>query len=799
MITVKSTINLANQSVPNVIPVVQGDTGRSILFTLADFTIPAGAIARYFITKPSGLAVYNDATIDGNTVLVDLTAQSIAEYGDCTGQVRIILGDDIVTSFEFILHVEPFRGIDAIESDTELNIFDQAIEEAVDDARERMEEAAEETIASIPEDYTALSNDVTALKLDFSYSENNIQRHDMIDGIMSNNPLKFEIGSIEFSSSGFNYTNLTNTVRTIQGYTIHLFPGDIIKLTDYSDAKYYVGWQRPTGIYNWNNGWLDSDYTVIEEGYYAIILRNKNAVTLDSIFGLLSLLEIYQQGNIVERIVNAETAIKILSINDGSTVDILSSFRSGYFSNDGNVVVNDEKLRALSDKIQTDIAIRLVPISYSYQVSVCKYTNNGVSISGWKNNIELSAGTVFRFVIRESLNSPYSDVTDFTSKIKVYSSTNETEYERERERINTIPITINNGFLSDRGVPTPPTDPSKQIYTDKIDVNKYRNLCLRVQYPESKVMWIAYAEYDSNGDFIDRVVLSRSDSSARSIYFDNLNVNDSARYISLTMWSYGYENILSVFDSSVEENRNYEIVSHKGYSAVAPEDTLPAYKLSKQMGYTYVETDVQFTADTPPVPVLIHNDTIDATSDGTGSVAEMTYNQLLQYDFGSWKNAKYAGTKIPTFDQFISLCKQLGLVPYIELKSYPTAEQCAILMNIVKKYGMQRHVKWFGRYKYLLQQILALDPGAEVGISDATLTQEMIADAVSIKTANNKVFLMANAGITDALAQSCADSDIPLGQWVIDGLGSINIHPYTSIILTNQTQFWRVFYYQNID
>lgn len=131
MLTVKSTINIAGQTVPEIIPVVQGDTGRSILFTLADFTIPNGATATFYIQKPSGAAVYNNATIDGNTVTVELTAQSIAEYGDNYGQVRIASNGEIVTSFEFILHVAEFRGIGATESTTEMNIFDQAVENAL--------------------------------------------------------------------------------------------------------------------------------------------------------------------------------------------------------------------------------------------------------------------------------------------------------------------------------------------------------------------------------------------------------------------------------------------------------------------------------------------------------------------------------------------------------------------------------------------------------------------------------------------------------------------------------------------
>lgn len=132
MLTVKSTINIAGQTVPNIIPAVQGDTGRTIEFTIADFTIPAGATATYYIQKPSGEAVYNAATISGNSVICNLTAQSLAEPLDNFGQVRIFSGDEVVTSFDFILHVEPFRGIEAIESTTEMNIFDEAVEQAIE-------------------------------------------------------------------------------------------------------------------------------------------------------------------------------------------------------------------------------------------------------------------------------------------------------------------------------------------------------------------------------------------------------------------------------------------------------------------------------------------------------------------------------------------------------------------------------------------------------------------------------------------------------------------------------------------
>lgn len=158
MLTIQSTINIAGQTVPQIIPVVQGDTGRSILFTLADFTIPQGSTATYYVQKPSGEAVYNAATIDGNTVLVELTAQSIIEHGDNYGQVRIENDGEVVTSFDFILLVKPFRGINATQSTTEMNIFDKAVEqasEAIDDAKDEALDEINQTTGNFAEAFSA--------------------------------------------------------------------------------------------------------------------------------------------------------------------------------------------------------------------------------------------------------------------------------------------------------------------------------------------------------------------------------------------------------------------------------------------------------------------------------------------------------------------------------------------------------------------------------------------------------------------------------------------------------------------
>src|SRR5699024_9300588 len=121
-------------------------------------------------------------------------------------------------------------------------------------------------------------------------------------------------------------------------------------------------------------------------------------------------------------------------------------------------------------------------------------------------------------------------------------------------------------------------------------------------------------------------------------------------------------------------NANIKAINHRGYMTYAPENTLPAYKKSKEMGYSYVETDVRWTLD--EVPVLLHDATLNRTgrnSDGTEiseviDISQINYEDTQVYDFGIFKGSEYAETKLPTFEEFIVLCKRLNLHPYIELK-----------------------------------------------------------------------------------------------------------------------------------
>ena len=93
------------------------------------------------------------------------------------------------------------------------------------------------------------------------------------------------------------------------------------------------------------------------------------------------------------------------------------------------------------------------------------------------------------------------------------------------------------------------------------------------------------------------------------------------------------------------------IISHRGANTYAPQNTIPAFKKSLEIGVDGFETDVHCTKDGKLI--ICHNYTVDETSNGTGKVEEMTFDELRKLDFGSYFSSEFAGTQLPTIDEFL--------------------------------------------------------------------------------------------------------------------------------------------------
>lgn len=253
-------------------------------------------------------------------------------------------------------------------------------------------------------------------------------------------------------------------------------------------------------------------------------------------------------------------------------------------------------------------------------------------------------------------------------------------------------------------------------------------------------------------------------------------------------------NIIDFGTSAMDYDKTVKAVAHRGFSSLAPENTLPAYKLAKEKGFAYVECDISFTSD--GVPMLLHDTTINRTSNGKGTLSQMTYEQVRQYDFGSWKSSAYAGTVIPTFTEFITLCRNLGLHPYIELKNNATYTEAQIqgLVDTVNELGMKGKVTWISFSSTYLGYVKAYDAEARLGYVANSVTSAVITTAQGLKTETNEVFVDSESR-TDAECTLCIDGGLPMETWTVDSTSTIiGMNPYITGVTSNSLIAGKILY-----
>ena len=107
-------------------------------------------------------------------------------------------------------------------------------------------------------------------------------------------------------------------------------------------------------------------------------------------------------------------------------------------------------------------------------------------------------------------------------------------------------------------------------------------------------------------------------------------------------------------------------VAHRGAGKLAPENTLAAFKLGASRGYRMFECDVKLSSD--GVPFLLHDDTLERTTNGQGVAGQLTWASLQELDAGSWHSAAHAGEPIPGLDSIAGYCISNGFDLNIEIK-----------------------------------------------------------------------------------------------------------------------------------
>jgi len=167
-----------------------------------------------------------------------------------------------------------------------------------------------------------------------------------------------------------------------------------------------------------------------------------------------------------------------------------------------------------------------------------------------------------------------------------------------------------------------------------------------------------------------------------------------------------------------------KFIAHRGLSSCAPENTIPSYEMAGKAGLWGAECDIQTTSD--GVWILMHDTTVDRTTNGTGNVYDLTLAQIkaLVVDGGN-AVAKYPNLRVPTLEEYLLTCKKFDIVPVIEIKSQAyTSTNYDDLLAIIRSSGFEENAIFISfdygilqearnRSKNVMVQFLAtLTPGA---------------------------------------------------------------------------------------
>lgn len=156
-----------------------------------------------------------------------------------------------------------------------------------------------------------------------------------------------------------------------------------------------------------------------------------------------------------------------------------------------------------------------------------------------------------------------------------------------------------------------------------------------------------------------------------------------------------------------------EVWAHRGASGHAPENTLPAFELALEQGADGFELDVQLTRDDEVV--VIHDETLERTTDGNGWVADHSLEDLKRLDASSG-HEQYAGTRIPTLSEVFELVRDTGTVVNVELKNsrmaYKGLEER--VLALVAEHDMAHRVVLSSFNHYSLRHLVGL--GTELAL-----------------------------------------------------------------------------------
>lgn len=314
---------------------------------------------------------------------------------------------------------------------------------------------------------------------------------------------------------------------------------------------------------------------------------------------------------------------------------------------------------------------------------------------------------------------------------------------------------------------------SELIHVHKGDVIKTKGNPFVIQFYSNDSIWVN-SDYSTNG-FRNRDYLITENGLIRLLVAQPDFTDFPKAECKVWVQRGGYERYISPAEKypALFPKGKFGLQAHRGICDEYPEHTIPSFEAAARVEiYKGIETDVQMTSD--GIIVCMHDNTIDRTTNGSGKVSDYTFNQLQSFfiDGGNgWSETYTNKLHIPTFEEYLDICKTYGKVPYVELKliSY---EGIRKTVDLLHKKGFEdgTYVLTSFTRNYLIYASTICDAPLEFM---ASFTEEDISKNAHLK---NIILRPQSAKVTKDFVKKCHEYDvmvecygIPVGDNVLVG------------------------------
>lgn len=655
-----------------------------------------------------------------------------------------------------------------------------------------------ETINGQAQQITAIENSVESIEEDVGNLADQVDKEFSGTSVIASNAF---IGGWVITQGGYSVD--ANSQRVGLG-EFPLLAGDRIVLTDYIKCKMYIGWKATDGTTG-ADGWRTSDFTASKSGIYVVTLEGIPASVLSNTEQLTQYFRVICSESQIVR--NAGEIVKSSKVAFGIPSQV-APFYLSFDSTTNTLTIPNDTVGIINGMDGTKDYKAFVTSTLTWDGSestavMAVWDKLSKTFKKKSYTEKLSSSEIFIAGIRRAgTDSKITSIFPWSVDGKPYGIKANSEY----NILSAIPSGATQKYCNldlANNVFTIPTDtvimgeglsnsyyPLPSEVSIDISPGAVPSSAIKISFNKTAKTFLAQSYYETipNG----------------SQLFATIRRNNVSPGVGCVVpWSInGKPYGIDVPDA--EPVMGFvNGVNHRGWYQ-GPENTLPAFKLSKKNGFAYVETDIHFTSD--DVAVLLHDDTINRTArndDGTAisetiNIADITYAQALTYDFGIAVGASFAGTRIPTLEQFLALCRNIGLNCYLELK-VGTQAQIEGVADIVKQYGMDNRVSYISFYPNLLSHAKGADAKARVGYLVSQITNAEVLTLQGLSTGGNDVFFDSSV-FADGDISVAKSANIPVEVWTINDLSVLaSLPPYVSGVTSDYYNAGRIFYENNME